>query len=60
MLEKNPELTRQVKQENPDTLIFNIMREPEQRITALLNNEIQIAQFIPPQLASRIRRGEER
>jgi peptide/nickel transport system substrate-binding protein len=34
----------------PDELIFRVMREPEQRITALLNGEIQIAQFIPPHL----------
>jgi peptide/nickel transport system substrate-binding protein len=44
----------QVKPENPDTLIFSIMREAEQRVTALLNNEIQIAQFIPPHLAERV------
>jgi len=44
-----------VKPENPDTLIFTIMREPEQRVTALLNNEIQIAQFIPPHLAERVK-----
>ncbi len=43
-----------VKPENPDTLIFTIMREPEQRVTALLNNEVQIAQFIPPHLAERV------
>ncbi len=43
-----------VRRENPDTLIFSIMREPEQRVTALLNNEIQIAQFIPPHLADRV------
>jgi len=30
------------------------MREPEQRVTALLNNEIQIAQFIPPHLFKRV------
>jgi peptide/nickel transport system substrate-binding protein len=42
------------KPENPDTLIFTIMREAEQRVTALLNNEIQIAQFIPPHLAERV------
>lgn len=42
------------KPQNPDTLIFSIMREPEQRVTALLNNEIQIAQFIPPHLAERV------
>ena len=39
----------------PDELIFQIMREPEQRVTALLNGEIQIAQFIPPHLLSRVR-----
>jgi peptide/nickel transport system substrate-binding protein len=33
----------------PDEIIFRIMREPEQRITALLNGEIQIAQFVSPQ-----------
>jgi peptide/nickel transport system substrate-binding protein len=45
------------KLQNPDTLIFNIMREAEQRVTALLNNEIQIAQFIPPHLAERVKGG---
>lgn len=43
-----------VKPANPDTLIFTIMREPEQRVTALINNEIQIAQFVPPHLADRV------
>ena len=43
------------KPQNPDTLIFSIMREAEQRVTALLNNEIQIAQFIPPHLAERVK-----
>jgi len=42
------------KPENPDTVIFRVMREPEQRVTALLNNEIQIAQFIPPHLGGRV------
>ena len=30
------------------------MREPEQRVTALLNDEIQIAQFVPPHLVARV------
>jgi peptide/nickel transport system substrate-binding protein len=34
----------------PDEVVFLVMRETEQRVTALLNNEIQIAQFIPPHL----------
>ena len=46
-----------VRPENPDTLIFTIMREPEQRVTALLNNEIQIAQFVPPHLAERVKQA---
>ena len=43
--------------ENPDELVFRIMKEPEQRVTALFNNEVQIAQIIPPQLGER---GETR
>ena len=46
-----------VRPENPDTLIYSIMREPEQRVTALLNNEIQIAQFVPPHLAERVKQA---
>jgi len=38
----------------PDEIIFRVMRETEQRITALLNGEIQIAQFIPPHLRKRV------
>ncbi|MBI2090215.1 MAG: peptide ABC transporter substrate-binding protein [Deltaproteobacteria bacterium] len=38
----------------PDEIIFRVMRELEQRITALLNGEIQIAQFIPPHLRKRV------
>ncbi len=56
VLEKDPN-NPAVKPENPDTLIFTIMREPEQRVTALLNNEIQIAQFIPPHLAARVKQS---
>ena len=48
------------KPQNPDTLIFTIMREPEQRVTALINNEIQIAQFIPPHLSERVSRRAQR
>jgi peptide/nickel transport system substrate-binding protein len=41
----------------PDELVFRIMREPEQRVTALLNNEIQIAQFVPPHLRDRVEKN---
>ena len=43
----------------PDEVIFRVMREPEQRITALLNGEIQIAQFIPPHMRERVERHPE-
>ena len=42
----------------PDEIIFRIMREPEQRITALLNGEIQIAQFVPPHLLNKVRKSK--
>ena len=38
----------------PDEIVFRVMREVEQRVTALINNEVQIAQFIPPHLRVRI------
>ena len=53
VLEKEPSHP-DAKKDNPDTLMFRVMREAEQRVTALLNREIQIAQFIPPHLAVRI------
>ncbi|MBO38831.1 MAG: peptide ABC transporter substrate-binding protein [Rhodospirillaceae bacterium] len=48
-----------VKKEWPDEVIFRIMREPEQRVTALLNGEIQIAQFIPPHLLPKVRASKK-
>ncbi len=39
---------------SPDVVIFQQMREPEQRVTALLNGEVQIARSIPPQLLPRL------
>ncbi len=56
-LEKNL-LWPDVKKAWPDELIFRIMREPEQRVTALLNGEIQIAQFIPPHLLDKVRKSK--
>ncbi len=38
----------------PDEIVFRVMREVEQRVTALLNNEVDIAQFIPPHLRARV------
>ncbi len=49
----------EVKPENPDEVIFRIQKEAESRVTALLNGEIQIAQFIPPQLVGP-RRGRQK
>jgi peptide/nickel transport system substrate-binding protein len=41
----------------PDEVVYRIMREPEQRVTALLNGEIQIAQFIPPHMRQRVEKS---
>ncbi len=38
----------------PDEVVYQIMREAEVRVTALLNGEIQIAQFIPPHMIDRL------
>ena len=43
---------------SPDIVIVRKMTESEQRVTALLNGEIQIAQFIPPHLLSRIEKSK--
>lgn len=39
---------------NPDEVIFKLVKEPESRVTAMLNGEVQIAQLIPPQLVTRV------
>jgi peptide/nickel transport system substrate-binding protein len=41
----------------PDEIVYRIMRETEQRVTALLNDEIQIGQFIPPHLRQRVEKN---
>ena len=43
----------------PDVVIYRQMREPEQRVTAVLNNEVQVARQIPPQLVARFK-GQDR
>src|SRR5207253_5185275 len=43
--------------DGPDEVVYRVMREPEVRVTALLNGEIQIAEFIPPHLAVRVSGG---
>lgn len=39
---------------NPAQIMYRIMAEPEQRVTALANGEVQIAQGVPPQLIQRV------
>ena len=56
VLEKDP-THPQVSADNPDELVFQIMREPEQRVTALFNGEAQIAQFIPPHMVDRVQQN---
>ncbi|WP_029375488.1 ABC transporter substrate-binding protein [Oceanicola sp. S124] len=43
-----------VQAQNPRQIMFRIMPEPEQRVTALANGEVQIAQLVPPQLRPRV------
>ncbi|WP_296475533.1 ABC transporter substrate-binding protein [Roseinatronobacter sp.] len=40
---------------NPAQIMYRLMPEPEQRVTALANGEVQIAQGVPPQLMQRVR-----
>lgn len=37
-----------------EVAIFRQILEPEQRVTAILNNEVQIARLIPPQMIDRV------
>lgn len=54
VLEKNADWPG-TRADSPDIVIYRVMREPEQRITALLNGEIQIAHSVPPHLTGRIK-----
>ena len=38
----------------PKRVIYQTIMEPEQRVTALLNGEVEIARLIPPQLVDRM------
>jgi peptide/nickel transport system substrate-binding protein len=58
VLAKNP--SHPVAKKNPrapDEVVYRVMRETEQRVTALLNDEIQIGQFIPPHLRHRVEKA---
>ncbi|MSP38023.1 MAG: peptide ABC transporter substrate-binding protein [Deltaproteobacteria bacterium] len=55
VLAKNPNHPEAKKHPRaPDEVVYRIMRETEQRVTALLNDEIQIGQFVPPHLRARV------
>jgi peptide/nickel transport system substrate-binding protein len=57
VLRKNPyytELDGSDIKASPDVVIHQSMREPEQRVTALLNGEVQLARYVPPQLLRRL------
>lgn len=62
VLRKNPDW-REVDgfepKESPDVVILQQMREPEQRVTALLNGEVHVARLIPPQLVRRLEGRED-
>lgn len=57
VLRKNPHYTELDGSDiklSPDVVIHQAMREPEQRVTALLNGEVQLARYVPPQLLKRL------
>ena len=56
VLHKNPHWPG-IKKANPDRIIFRRIKEEEARVTALLNGEIQIAEFIPPHLVARVEKA---
>jgi peptide/nickel transport system substrate-binding protein len=59
VLQKRPEHPDAKKNPRaPDEVVYRVMRETEQRVTALLNDEIQIAQFIPPHMRQRIEKSK--
>lgn len=39
---------------SPKSVVFRRIPEPDQRVTALLNGEVQIARLVPPQLVGRL------
>jgi peptide/nickel transport system substrate-binding protein len=58
VIAKRPDHPEAKKHPNaPDEVVFRVMRETEQRVTALLNDEIQIGQFIPPHLRQRVEKA---
>jgi peptide/nickel transport system substrate-binding protein len=58
VLAKNPNHPEAKKNPRaPDEVVYRVMRETEQRVTALLNDEIQIGQFIPPHLRQRVEKS---
>ena len=44
---------------SPDVVIYQQMRDAEQRVTALLNNEVQVALLVPPQLVRRLQDNKD-
>src|SRR5258706_8752593 len=55
VIAKNPDYPgmKRMKQA-PDEIVFRVMREDEQRVTAFLKGEIQTANFTPPHLKKRV------
>jgi peptide/nickel transport system substrate-binding protein len=57
VMRKNPDWTElggADTKASPVVVILQQMREPEQRVTALLNGEVQVAKLLPPQLVRRL------
>jgi len=55
VIEKRPDHPAvELNPDAPDEIVFRVMRETEQRVAALMNDEVQIAQFVPPHLAASV------
>jgi len=52
---KKSDLWPEKRPQAPDVVVYRQMREPEQRVTAVLNNEVQVARLVPPQLVARLK-----
>lgn len=57
VLRKNPNWPG-MKPNNPDRLIFTLIKEDEARVTALINGEVQIALAIPPNLVPEVEQAK--
>jgi len=57
VIRKNPDWPG-TSTKSPDRIIYKLIKEDEPRVTALLNGELQICEFIPPHLVERVEKAK--